>query len=947
MSENTPNTQQRKLIRNLDGIYKVDAGAGTGKTFSITRRYANLLDERQVDPDDILLITFTRNAASEMKDRIIDQTDYQLSALRDAPINTFHGVANQLLTRYGFNAPELLGIDDHYSSSTTVIEDDVLERNRFREYVLDFSSTHPEYDEYFRVLNDPTSLLNLINELAAKGIFPTKDGWYRDGEQHLKGDLETFKKQFADANEPNEGARGPTQSDLRDDLSGFNNDSCFLPDAPSTSELRGDGKQVNPRFATEAFSENRDHLQSFIHDVYFGYIEFALSRNFVTFGFLQMLAYVLLMENTALREELEFEYVMIDEFQDTSEIQFKLTLLLAGKPNLCVVGDWKQSIFSFQYAEVENIQEFETRLQAYADELNQGETRVGFEIDVEDPIKLKQNYRSTQDIIEFSEHALTLEATQDEELDASAIIEDITTLESATEYSDSQIKAFSADDEYEGVLQKIQDIVESDAYWVQDEDSGEMRKPEYGDITILTRTRDFGREFQKRASEYNLPVAYEGEVELLKTDQALLVLAWLRLLENPDSDRGWAVVLERAGYTITEVEYILDTGAYPDEMIAFRDELTAFESVEGVARRVLDHYEFDDAYADAVIELLDRIVSNTHLNRGDVIRFIEQGIESDDTYSVDDSPGKNSVTVQTIHATKGLEHPIVIVANLNQAKFPSTGGSRDRIRYDDPIGLRQSKIFSEAHGKPHLYDNWRYTILQKCLSGEYDEERRLMYVAMSRAKHHLLFSAEDNPSPFFENLPLDPTEIQPAVEEFSPVDTEQTRLQVSMPAIDGPEAYSAHDLMDLSPSEGESREAGRGPEFGTDVHEFAEAYIKDKPVSADNEDKEHLVQFIDSLPGELQTEVEAYLPIHRDDRQVTISGTIDLLHLNQDSVDVVDYKTVLDRRAEPDYRKQLSIYYHVVKEAYPSKSVDLGIYYTADDELVSVEPLTQEEIFPS
>jgi len=69
---------------------------------------------------------------------------------------------------------------------------------------------------------------------------------------------------------------------------------------------------------------------------------------------------------------------MIDEFQDSSEIQFKLALLLADTNNVCVVGDWKQSIYSFQYAAVENITEFESRLDRFVDELNGDHERVSW-----------------------------------------------------------------------------------------------------------------------------------------------------------------------------------------------------------------------------------------------------------------------------------------------------------------------------------------------------------------------------------------------------------------------------------------------------------------------------------------------------------------------------------------------------------------------------------------
>jgi len=116
---------------------------------------------------------------------------------------------------------------------------------------------------------------------------------------------------------------------------------------------------------------NSERLKNFVHDVYHEYLEFALSRNYLNFSFLQLFAFVLLCDDHRLRDDVAFEYVMIDEFQDSSEIQFKLALLLANTNNVCVVGDWKQSIYSFQYAAVENITEFESRLDRFVDELNE------------------------------------------------------------------------------------------------------------------------------------------------------------------------------------------------------------------------------------------------------------------------------------------------------------------------------------------------------------------------------------------------------------------------------------------------------------------------------------------------------------------------------------------------------------------------------------------------
>ncbi|MFB6254888.1 MAG: UvrD-helicase domain-containing protein, partial [Halobacteriaceae archaeon] len=632
-----------------------------------------LLQNDDLEPEDILLITFTDNAASEMKDRVVAHCDYSMSALRDAPINTFHSYCNELLMKHGFRAPTKLGIDDRITSSTHVLEDDVIESEKFREYITQFIDNHPEYHDYFRIIRDTTSLLDIIKELAAKGVFPTANGWFRNSETYLDGDFDTFKQLFEEANEPNEGVNSLNQSDLRSNLSGFDRDRTYLPGAPSADDIRDGYPQIDERWAQRAFEEDRDELKAFIHDLYFEYIEFALSRNYLNFSFLLMFAFALLCEDHSLRDEVQFEHIMVDEFQDTSEIQFKLAMILAGTNNICVVGDWKQSIFGFQYADVDNIRRFKERLHTYKTELNDDAERISYPIDDITEIALVKNYRSTQSILDFSECSLTLPATKSEDIDP-AIQDEITKLEATTEHNHSTIEAFTGDDEYKAILTRVQDIVGNQDYAVEDED-GDLRDPSYDDIAILTRTRRFGRELQNKATEFNIPVAYEGGVELFSTNQAILLLAWLRILENEDSERGWSVVLEKAGYNLDEVKHILDTSTYPSNMVEFRDRLEEAETIGAVARNVFEKYGFDDAYADTLVAILQETFNNTNRNRGDIIRFIEDSLESDATHEVDDNPGGDSITVQTIHAAKGLEHPIVILANINQYSFPPSGGN--------------------------------------------------------------------------------------------------------------------------------------------------------------------------------------------------------------------------------------------------------------------------------
>jgi len=173
-----------------------------------------------------------------------------------------------------------------------------------------------------------------------------------------------------------------------------------------------------------------------------------------------MFTYLLLYEKPLVRREESFDYLMIDEFQDTNEIQFKLALLMADKPNICAVGDWKQSIYSFQYAEVENIQEFSQRIQRFKDELNKDSERVIFDVGKVEKIALEKNYRSTQDILDLSEVSLELEGNRYEEVEK----QQITSLQSEKDSKDSTIEKFRSEDEAKAILSKIQKIVEDSEY---------------------------------------------------------------------------------------------------------------------------------------------------------------------------------------------------------------------------------------------------------------------------------------------------------------------------------------------------------------------------------------------------------------------------------------------------------------------------------------------------
>ena len=754
----SPNSQQQKLIENTDGIYLADAGAGTGKTFTITRRYVNLL-EKGIEPEDIFLATYTRNAADEMMERIMKKSDVPEARIFDAAISTFHSHCQKILERNGLDAPKLIGIETEITDDMQLMESQIREVQEFQSFYQAFREQNPRYKDFYRIVKDPSNLLNLIKSLASKGVIPEKNGWFKGTEKYLEGDRTKFIETFEELNQPQEGKNGKKQSKLRGKLSRFDY-KTYLDDAPEKAELRGDRgtKSIRRDFCEKAFDEDRDELTEFIHDLYYGYITYCLDRNYLNFSFLMMFTYILLHEKPLVRREESFDYLMIDEFQDTNEIQFKLALLMADKPNICVVGDWKQSIYSFQYAEVENIQEFKDRLQSFKHELNQDSERVIFDVDNFEKIALEKNYRSTQDILDLSEVSLELQGNRYEDVEE----QEITSLISEKDSQKSTIQKFRSEEEAEAILHRIQEVADNSEYLY--EEDGEERKIKYDDIAVLTRTRSLGLELQDKARENGIPAAYEAGLELFKTDPAIILLAWLRII-NSNSRRGWAVVLEETGYNLEEAKAIVEANSYPDDMKEFKEELEDERNLKSVGRKVFNRYGYSSAVSERIIEVLTDTFNSSFMNTGQIIRFIEENIEEEEIYEVDNSVRENTVKIQTIHGAKGLEYPVVFVSGVNNGTFPSRNFDRSNIIYNELIGLRQKKIYDDTE-YAYNYDSWRTEILSKCLNGSYDEERRLIYVAMTRAEQHLFVTAEkDKESRFYRGLDLPETEVEPELEE--------------------------------------------------------------------------------------------------------------------------------------------------------------------------------------
>lgn len=252
------------------------------------------------------------------------------------------------------------------------------------------------------------------------------------------------------------------------------------------------------------------------------------------------------------------------------------------------------------------------------------------------------------------------------------------------------------------------------------------------------------------------------------------------------------------------------------------------------------------------------------------------------------------------------------------------------------------------HGKyPHVYDKWQYGVYRHCLGTNYDEERRLLYVALTRAEQHVCLAGGEQPSPLLTEIGLEVTAADTEITPTTATETTQSQLPFVVSPPEGPTGYSPHSLMDDAVFERDDVDTDpeqRGMAYGSAVHEFAERYAGGEAVSPSNSDEEAIKRFLDGLDGELVAEEQTVLPLEVDGQEVTISGIADCVHVTDASVAIIDYKTDQTRQAHEEYRKQLSVYYHVLDSAYPDRSVSATIFYTADEEQVAVEPLSIDEL---
>ncbi|MGH7245418.1 MAG: ATP-dependent helicase [Candidatus Levyibacteriota bacterium] len=391
--------------------------------------------------------------------------------------------------------------------------------------------------------------------------------------------------------------------------------------------------------------------------VYGVYQKLLKSRDALDFDDLIMATIQLLEENPDVLSKYQekFQYLLVDEYQDTNKAQYKLTKLLSGKwHNVCVVGDFSQSIYSWRGADFQNLSKFK-------DDFTNVKT-----------FKLSQNYRSTQNILDA----------------ASSVISHNTTHPVLTLWTENK---------------KGEDIILYEARNEQDEIAFIISQiASYGknlsDIAVLYRTNAQSRVIEEMFLHQSIPYVLVGGTRFYERKEVKDVLSYLRIIANP-KDAVSVKRIEKLGKGRFEKFTALQ------ENLKEQERLKTIELLDTILAKTgyLDLYDQNDEDDRSRLENIKELRS-VAIAFPDLMQFLEN-VSLVEQEQIPDHPvteKANAVTFMTLHGAKGLEFPVVFIVGMEEGLFPHSRALMDK--------------------------------------NELEEERRLAYVGMTRAKEKLFLT---------------------------------------------------------------------------------------------------------------------------------------------------------------------------------------------------------------
>ena len=586
------NDRQKEAVLYNEGPLLIIAGAGAGKTKTLTTKIAFLIEEKNVDPRNILAITFTNKAAKEMKDRLFLQIG---SLSKELQVSTFHSFGLKLL-RENF---EILGYDRNFvimdsDDSLTVVKKILKDMN------------------YDPKIYNPKAIRNKISSCKNEMMSP----------------------------------------------------------------------EVYDRYAVSDY-------EKVIKDVYEKYQIKLQRNNSVDFDDLLLLPIELFKKNPEILDRYQdlYQYILIDEYQDTNEAQYILTKLLSAKNRkITCVGDDSQSIYSFRGANYKNI--------------------LNFEKDYKDAktILLEQNYRSTSNILDAANQVIKNNKMRKDK--------NLWTSRGEGEKI-RYYRSFNERDEAQYVIRKIKEMVN--------------RGIEYKDMAVLYRTNAQSRVLEEEMLKENFPYKVIGSINFYNRKEIKDLLAYLRLIHNSKDNISLLRVINtpkrgiglktienltyKADEQYTSIYEAIDSGKelefknLIERLKEVSQNLTLTELIDKVldASGMRQELESEGSLeAEVRLENLEEFksITKTFEEREGLVSLEDFLLETtlvSDVEEYKDDP--NRISLMTVHSVKGLEFDRVFVVGMEEGIFPHMNSLME--------------------------------------SSEIEEERRLCYVAITRAKEEL------------------------------------------------------------------------------------------------------------------------------------------------------------------------------------------------------------------
>jgi len=562
---NDLNPEQRKAVLHTDGPMIILAGAGSGKTRVLTYKVMYLILEKNITPENILMVTFTNKAAQEMKERIHTFMHTLPEKISGKPqVATFHSLCARILRKEGHK----IGLSKNF------------------------------------VIYDSSDQLEAIKTAM----------------NHLTLSQKDFK--------PNS---------ILATISGAKNELIYADEY-------------------ETFA--RGLFQQTVAKVYPLYQKILKENDAVDFDDLILKTVRLFRENSEILHKYQelFQYILIDEYQDTNRAQYVLTKLLSQRwLNVCVVGDFSQSIYSWRGADYRNLIKFKNDF-------------AGTQT-----FSLSQNYRSTQKILDA----------------ASAVISKNTSHPVLSLWTENpagepleMYDALNEQDEADFIIRTIISLGIS----------------KLSDVSILYRTNAQSRVVEEAFLHHGIPYILIGGTRFYERKEIKDVLSYLRLVVNPEESIAKKRV-EKIGKG-----RMLKFFAYLKENPLTDDSVT-IDLLDGVVKATgyLDFFDEKDEEDRSRLENIKELRS-VALSFPNISEFLENVALVEQEYVSEKAKGglRNAVTLMTLHAAKGLEFPVVFMIGMEEGLFPHSRALMDK--------------------------------------NELEEERRLCYVGMTRAKEKLFLT---------------------------------------------------------------------------------------------------------------------------------------------------------------------------------------------------------------